>query len=376
MNNSAYNRKLLVIGNGAISNALDGSNYINSETAKFLLDLAGCGFCLTFIAPQAQYDQHGNLYDFDLRDSGIEALPLPSLRLSRQALLVAFWRLWKAIRRAHYVYVFLPGKLGVLAAHICRALGRPYGVYVRGDNYDSGVFARAALVSSRFALTVSPSIAEDLKGFCRDVEVIRPMLSIDESDAHTRLAMEKSPNTWKLLFVGNISVGKGIPELVSAAKTLSQSGFPFSLTLVGGGALYDDLLNSRASGDLPDCVDVLGVVTDKDALLRLYEEADIFVFPSHSEGFPRVLYEAMIKSLPILTTMVGGIPGRMRHEDNCIGIPVKNPDAIVSELKNITLDLEALNKLGRQGHETVLHVMRTHRSHVDLIVEKFSAYAV
>ena len=74
----------------------------------------------------------------------------------------------------------------------------------------------------------------------------------------------------------------------------------------------------------------------KTDLMRFYRKAHIFIFPSYHEGFPRVLYEAMINSLPIVTTMVGGISGRMVDGENCIGIPAKSAGAIVEAVERVT----------------------------------------
>ena len=44
--------------------------------------------------------------------------------------------------------------------------------------------------------------------------------------------------------------------------------------------------------------------------------SDIFALSSLTEGFPRVLYEAMCMRLPIVTTDVGGIPYLLFNEKN------------------------------------------------------------
>lgn len=367
-----HKQKILIIGNGAIAVERGGGKYINGHTAKLLLGLASSGFHATYLAPPVQFDQHSNLYDFNLNESVIDTVLLPSNRRSMISYLLCILR---AINTTNFVYIFLPGKVGMLAGLMCRVLGRPYGVYVRGAEYDRGMLAKAVLFGARFALTVSPSIADDLQRFCADVEIIRPMVSLEESDAKKRVTLKQPPGTWNFLYVGNLSHGKGVPELVEAAKILHQKGFPFKLKMVGGGTLYDDLVRASNNGKYSGIIDVVGMISDKDTLFTAYEEADIFVFPTHNEGFPRVLYEAMIKSLPILTTMVGGIPGRMRHEDNCIEIPVNNPEGIVSAIENVTSDLDTLNGLAVRGQETVLNVLRTHRNHQDLIIEKVNSNA-
>src|SRR5690606_38454374 len=99
------------------------------------------------------------------------------------------------------------------------------------------------------------------------------------------------------------------------------------------------------------------------------DRADLFIFPSHHEGFPRVLYEAMASALPIFTTFVGGIPGRMVHLQNCIEIPVKNgvysAEIIVSYMK----DRNVMERIGRNGQKTLENiVMGNPIKHEDLLI--------
>ena len=100
-----------------------------------------------------------------------------------------------------------------------------------------------------------------------------------------------------------------------------------------------------------------------------YKNADFFILPTHHEGFPRVLYEAMITALPIITTtMVGGIPGRMEDGKNCIAIDVKNSKAIVAAIKQLVGNFKLYNSISQEGQNTVLKSLKS-KSHVDLLCE-------
>ncbi|MCK5533647.1 glycosyltransferase family 4 protein, partial [bacterium] len=75
--------------------------------------------------------------------------------------------------------------------------------------------------------------------------------------------------------------------------------------------------------------------------------------PTLSEGFPRVLYEAMSQSLPIITTDAGGIKGLMKHEENALIIPPKSEDVIAEAVKNIIRDTKKRKHLIKKGLETI-----------------------
>ncbi len=359
-----------MVGNGALALAPDGGRYVNTHTGQLLVDLAARGLLPTYVGPATGYDPNSSLIDFELCGKGIASLSLERGSLTRR--LGAIGRLFQAISRSDHVYLFFPGTISAIAARICRLLGKPYGLYVRGGNYAATPDSRAALSGARFALTVSPLIAREVETYGPAVDVIRPMVAISERDAFARPKRLSPPTTWRLLFVGRLEVDKGIRELIAAAETLTADGVPFTLRLVGGGPLYEELVQRQSQGAIAADIELTGLISDHDALMREYQNADIFVLPTYHEGFPRVLYEAMIKSLPIITTMVGGIPGRMKHEENCIAIPVRDAEAIVTAIRRLTGDLELLARLGEQGQNAVLNVLNTHRPHIDLIAENLN----
>ena len=105
----------------------------------------------------------------------------------------------------------------------------------------------------------------------------------------------------------------------------------------------------------------------KSALMAEYEAADFFVLPTHHEGFPRVLYEAMINAMVIVTTFVGGIPGLMKNGENCIEIPLKSPKVIADAIENLSRDAVQMQRLSESGLETIMTVLNTYPSHLEAV---------
>jgi glycosyltransferase involved in cell wall biosynthesis len=151
-----------------------------------------------------------------------------------------------------------------------------------------------------------------------------------------------------------------------------QSNFPVSLRLIGGGDLYATLVLKIAEAQLNQIISLAGLITDKEILMKEYEDADLFILPTYHEGFPRVLYEAMSKALPIITTMVGGIPGRMEDKVNCLAIRPGCPGEIADAIMSVWGNHDLYNHLSDHGLKTVKQVLSASRSHSDLLVEKLS----
>jgi glycosyltransferase involved in cell wall biosynthesis len=80
---------------------------------------------------------------------------------------------------------------------------------------------------------------------------------------------------------------------------------------------------------------VSGKVTLEGATLtpeRFYRELDVFVLPSHSEGMPLALLEAMASSLPVIATAVGGVPEVVSEEVGWL-CPPGEPDQLAAAMR-------------------------------------------
>jgi glycosyltransferase involved in cell wall biosynthesis len=98
----------------------------------------------------------------------------------------------------------------------------------------------------------------------------------------------------RAVFAGNIIPTKGVGELLAAAGSFPEIKF----ILVG----------KKAPGEyesgVPDNVVFTGSVP-RDRVLEYYDAADVFVFPTYTEGFSIALAEAMARGLPVITTDAG-----------------------------------------------------------------------
>ena len=99
-----------------------------------------------------------------------------------------------------------------------------------------------------------------------------------------------------ILAVGRIEATKGFDQAIAAFRLADRQDY--KLVIVGsdlGDAIYAKELRQQAS----DRVIFAGFQTG-DALRRLYEEAALFVHPSHMEGYALVVAEALIADIPVI----------------------------------------------------------------------------
>ena len=105
----------------------------------------------------------------------------------------------------------------------------------------------------------------------------------------------------RLLFVGRFSANKGIEDLLSAFVILLKEYPKMTLTLCGDGEMRVPLLN-RFGGVCN--VNFQGYVSHEQ-MPRVYQDADVLILPSYSEGLPNVILEAMATGLAVIATDIG-----------------------------------------------------------------------
>lgn len=110
-----------------------------------------------------------------------------------------------------------------------------------------------------------------------------------------------------LLFVGRLTDAKGLPTLLEAVARLESDYPDLTLDVVGDGPERSRYERRCRQLGIADRVTFVGDVP-YDEMVRYYREAAAFVLPSHCEGLPRTVLEAMACETPVVASAVGGIP--------------------------------------------------------------------
>lgn len=353
--------KILVVGNGFTRLDSTDGHYVNHHTANFLVALAANERRVTLAQSILDLPSQAGLNNARLPADRVRTLDLDKRSL------VALWRALWATYTADFVYLFYPGRWPHLLGKIRRWSGRPYGLYVRGERFSDRGGALKLLKAAKL-ICVETGLDGLVTPHNPIVVTIAPMLDMTEDDATVRDFRDVTDRPLRVLFVGRIEEAKGILELVEAARMLKARGFRCAMRLVGGGPLYGELEERLQQPEVPD-ITMAGLVADKAALMAHYAWADVLVLPSHHEGFPRVLFEGMLKSCVIVTTMVGGIPSLMKDGYNCRALPLRDASTIADILQSLPRDPALMLALADAGRETVIEVLQTRPTQI-AVVEK------
>ncbi len=91
-----------------------------------------------------------------------------------------------------------------------------------------------------------------------------------------------------------------------------------------------------------------GYIPYGESLFSLYNNADLFVLPSMSEGSPNVLMEAMAFGVPIIASNVGGIPEIIHHEQNGLLVEAGSATALAEAINKLTDNPQLINSFKNQ----------------------------
>lgn len=133
-------------------------------------------------------------------------------------------------------------------------------------------------------------------------------------------------DSFRVLFVGQLSVRKGIHDLARAARLAALPG----LTLTFVGAVQPE--TSRLLAGAADVgVEVVGA-RPKAELPSFYSWADVMVLPSISEGFGYVICEALACGCPVIASEQTGAENIVTDGVNGFVVPIRSPEAIADRL--------------------------------------------
>jgi glycosyltransferase involved in cell wall biosynthesis len=162
-----------------------------------------------------------------------------------------------------------------------------------------------------------------------------------------------------VLSVGRFCEKKGFPYLIRACRILLDRGYRFQCRIIGFGELESTLRALIAELDLADCVRISGKMT-QDEVIAVYRKATLFVLPclvtddGDRDGIPNVLMEAMVSSIPVVSTRVSGITELVDHMADGILVAERDERGIADAMEMLLLQPELRQRLAQSGRAKVL----------------------
>ena len=256
-------------------------------------------------------------------------------------LLRAHWRRW----RPDVVHAWLP-EAQIVALPIARQVGVPVRVMslrsLRTGARQGALIDRLLSLAGGSATAItanSRAVAADLGWHVGDRTrvVIANGLDIPRRSA----TPDREPPVG--VVVANLISYKGHRDLLAALELITTRP---RILLVGDGPERGSLAAEVETRGLQDAVEFRGSVQRPMEVLL---EGQFSILPSHTEGLPNAVLEAMSAGLPTIATKVGGVVDLIRDEQTGILVPPHDPKRLAVAIDRLAGDSELRCRLGRNA---------------------------
>ena len=155
------------------------------------------------------------------------------------------------------------------------------------------------------------------------------------------------------------------PRLLSAGRIVHQKGLDIAMRALGG--LKELNWEWRIAGDGPqlhglqslakqlgidDRVFFLGWQS-REGLMKCYQQANIFLFPSRHEGMPNAMLEAMASGLPVIASCIAGNEELAVEGETGYLVPSENVESLQIALKKLLIDPARREQMGLASRRQV-----------------------
>jgi glycosyltransferase involved in cell wall biosynthesis len=150
------------------------------------------------------------------------------------------------------------------------------------------------------------------------------------------------------VFVGWLESYKGVWELTRAFERLAGELPGAQLEFCGLGREYEALTKYVRAKGLEGRIRFHGWLGE-EAKMRLLAESDIFVLPSHTEGMPNALLEAMAAGRPVIASRVGGIPEMVVDGVSGVLVEAGDVEGLTLAMLRLARSPELCREMGAEG---------------------------
>ena len=293
--------------------------------------------------------------------------PLTNLR--------TIWRLYRFMRQEHFdiVHVHMPvaAALGRVAA---RLAGIPIIIYTAHGFYfhedmrwkTKQAYTWIERVLGRFGTDIlftqsgEDAVTALEQGICSEDKIVWigngvyvEKVEHSRSDPATKEAFGIPPGASVIGFLGRLVAEKGVLELLEAFQR-ALSVLPNLYLLIAGDITDGDrdrhtrerIRVLANEGELAARIVFTGFVEDVPTLMRAI---DLFVLPSHREGMPRSIIEAMASGKPVVATNIRGCREEVVHDLTGLLVPVSDSKALSEAMVRILSVPELARRMGCEG---------------------------
>lgn len=332
-----------------------------------------------------------------IKAAGIRHIPV---RMSRKPFtplqdLKALWQLYRVIRRERFtiVHTHTPkagifGRLAAKAASVPIIIHTHHGFPAQENSIIGHLFRILEKITARFSNLILSVNHEDIEvgirngtwpaskvklcgegGIGIDINRFNPeRIVVQELIIKKRAEVGLTDRVKVVGFAGRLVRDKGLLELLEAARVVYLQIPEVRFLIIGStdSEKHDSLTPGVAQRyDVSNICYFLGMRQD---MPELYALMDVFVLPSHREGFGLVLAEAAAMGVPVIATNIRGCREAVEHGHNGVLVPLGDVNALANAIIELLTDREKARRMGKEGRR-----MAIERFDERLVFEKVKA---
>jgi len=208
-------------------------------------------------------------------------------------------------------------------------------------------------------ITVSNSLAEEISkkfDIPHKTFFVPNGVYVPKQNKAKRTNMDK----YIILFVGTLIPRKGVQTLIEAFIKLNL--YDKTELIIGGAGMEEKNLKSIVyKNNIENYVKFLGEL-EPENVQNVMLNSDCFVLPSHSEGTPNVIKEAMACGVPVIATNVSGNPELVKNGETGLLFEPGDVNTLSNHLSFAVQKQSIMKEMGKKGKEFILSKKLTWRN--------------
>jgi glycosyltransferase involved in cell wall biosynthesis len=266
--------------------------------------------------------------------------------------------LMREIRRADVVHAPIPGDIGTIGMLLAFIFRKPLFVRYCGNWFVQRTTAEhfwnwfmQRFAGGKNVMLATGGASEPPSHRNPNVHwIFSTSLPEQELRACSRRRDRPASERARLIIVCRQERGKGIETVIESLPLVLKSFPGATLDVVGDGAELLNLKQLAVAQKVGSRVSFHGKV-DHAKVLHLLQQADLFCYPTESEGFPKAVLEALACGLPVVTTRVSVLPKLIGNGSGLL-VEKATPEALAQAVFDCLSDAERYCSMSARALET------------------------
>ncbi|MBP0904539.1 glycosyltransferase family 4 protein [Mariniflexile gromovii] len=261
------------------------------------------------------------------------------------------WAIYKACKNADHIHLRCPGNIGLLGCFVQILFPKKTKTAKYAGNWDPNAQQPVSYKLQKWILSntfLTKNMQVLVYGNCKhQTKNIKPFFTASYSNSEIETPIERDySNALNFVFVGSVVDGKRPLLAIQIVEALHKEGKHVCLDLYGDGVLKETLQHYISNNSLGDFIKLHGN-QEKNIVKDALKKAHFLILLSKSEGWPKVVAEAMFFGTIPITTSISCIPFMLNGDERGIIINPEIATAVntINKAINNVASLKMMSKL-------------------------------